>query len=348
MLCHTFDKCGVYYFGDVDVSESSSYIGIIAVKKKPAHIINEYNEQAKHFDQELITTVESGDLVWWKWNKTHALTMNLIECQLLFDKRLELAKCKAAQRPCEELDSNGLARSGVYSFRVRQAGAYYFRVFNGDEEFTVTVIATSAEKDHKVSVSDSDAKPCILNIHPDDRVWFVWDEAKRPQNIRQVNHHNQLVPNGFLSGSLMDPPATFVQRFEHLGIYYYRSDNAKGILGAVVVLHEPTIQVVHVRDEGIVADPIVVHTNDLVIWEFAKFQTQDLVRVKSEKDFFEYAKNSRVLLPRRYLSRAFKDVGVYHFVSPSFDITVDIKNAERARAVDVSLLLIFYYIVCLK
>lgn len=96
-------------------------------------------------------------------------------------------------------------------------------------------------KDHKIEVTDSDSKPSILNIHPEDRVWFTWDETKRPQNIIQVNHANQLVPDGFLSGSLMESPGAFIECFNNLGIYYYRSDNNKGILGAVVVVPEPTV-----------------------------------------------------------------------------------------------------------
>ena len=70
----------------------------------------------------------------------------------------------------------------------------------------------------------------------------MWDDTRRSQNIRQVNHQNQIVPNGFLSGSLMEAPGTFVECFNDLGIFYYRSDNAKGILGAVVVVPEPTVK----------------------------------------------------------------------------------------------------------
>ncbi len=41
----------------------------------------------------------------------------------------------------------------------------------------------------------------------------------------------------------MEAPGTFVECFNDLGIYYYRSDNAKGILGAVVVVPEPTVRI---------------------------------------------------------------------------------------------------------
>ncbi len=340
-MCHTFDKCGVYYFGDISGNESSSYIGIIAVKKKPQHLTISYNEETKRFDQELISTVESGDTIWWKWSKQYSITMNLIETNLVSDRKIEREKYKGSSlnEKCEDLQSNSLTRSGVYAYKIKYAGCYYFRVFNGMDEFTVTVIAPPAEKDHKVSITDSEAKPPIINIHPRDRVWFVWDEAKRPQNIRQVNHHNQLISNGFVSGALMEPPATFAERFENLGIYYYRSDNSKRILGAVVCVHEPSIQVVHVNESGISPDPIVIHANDLVVWEFHQFQSRDVIRVKSEKDCYDYNQKCREILPRRFLSKSFKEVGIYHFVSPSFDLTLDPQNIEKARGIYVIFLI---------
>lgn len=51
MLSYTFDQCGVYYFSDISGNECASYIGIVAVKKKPEqHVIN-YKEEAKRFEQ---------------------------------------------------------------------------------------------------------------------------------------------------------------------------------------------------------------------------------------------------------------------------------------------------------
>ena len=88
---------------------------------------------------------------------------------------------------------------------------------------------------------DNEATPNILNVYPEDRVWFVWDETRRPQNIRQVDHQNKAIEGGFLSGSLMESPGTFVECFNNLGVFYYCSDNSKGILGAVVVVPEPTV-----------------------------------------------------------------------------------------------------------
>jgi hypothetical protein len=43
----------------------------------------------------------------------------------------------------------------------------------------------------------------------------------------------------------MEAPGVFVECFNDLGIFYYRSDNAKGILGAVVVVPEPTVNILH-------------------------------------------------------------------------------------------------------
>ncbi len=51
MICFTFDKCGVYYYSDISGNEAASYIGIIAVKKKPEHHIVNFNEETQKFDQ---------------------------------------------------------------------------------------------------------------------------------------------------------------------------------------------------------------------------------------------------------------------------------------------------------
>lgn len=47
---------------------------------------------------------------------------------------------------CQQLESNGLAKSGIYSFRVRKAGCYYFRIYNGENETIITLIATAAPR----------------------------------------------------------------------------------------------------------------------------------------------------------------------------------------------------------
>ena len=185
-------------------------------------------------------TVETGDRVWWKWPKQVEITVKLDEANLLFDKKLDTTKCKSTGG-CEELDSNGLAKAGVYCYLIRKAGVYCFSLSNGKEHFTTTVVATSVQKDHKVLVSDNGVKPSILNINPEDRVWFVWDETKKPHNIRQITHQNEIVPNGFLSGSLMEAPGVFVECFNEVGIFYYRSDNVKNMMGAIVVVPEPTV-----------------------------------------------------------------------------------------------------------
>jgi len=39
----------------------------------------------------------------------------------------------------------------------------------------------------------------------------------------------------------MEPPGTFVESFSKLGVYYYRSDNNKNYMGAIVVVPEPTV-----------------------------------------------------------------------------------------------------------
>ena len=184
-------------------------------------------------------------------------------------------------------------------------------------------------------MTDTECTPNILNIHPEDRVWFVWDNTKRPQNIRQVNHRNQVIADGFLSGSLMESPGTFVESFNDMGIFYYRSDSSKGVLGAVVVVPEPTIQVIHVNDKGLNPDPIIINVNDVVIWEFTKQQCNDLVMIQSLEEIQKYANKSRDLIPRRFLSRSFKEPGIYHFTSPSFDATIDSKSLNSVNGLSV-------------
>ena len=41
-------------------------------------------------------TVESGDLIWWRWGKNASISMCLADASLLFDKKLEFDKCQKA------------------------------------------------------------------------------------------------------------------------------------------------------------------------------------------------------------------------------------------------------------
>ena len=96
-------------------------------------------------------------------------------------------------------------------------------------------------KDYKVLITDTDISPKIININPEDRVWFVWENTKRTHNVRQVTHQNQLLADGFISGALLQAPGAFVQSFAEPGIYYFRSDGLKNMIGAVVVVPEPSV-----------------------------------------------------------------------------------------------------------
>lgn len=80
---------------------------------------------------------------------------------------------------------------------------------------------------------------------------------------------------------------------------------------------------------------MVIKVNDMIIWEFSTYQTDDLVQLKSAEDFLNYAENSEKVLPRRFLSRAFREPGAYHFVSLAFDQVVNRGNVERSRGIDV-------------
>jgi plastocyanin len=190
-------------------------------------------------------TLETGDSVWWKWTNTQALvTIKLSDYSLIWNKKIDIEKCRNIKDGCEQLDANGIARTGVRSFSIKFAGIYYFDIFDGDNISTFTIVATSVQKDHKISITDTEAKPKILEIYPEDRVWFVWDDTRKPKNIRQVNHQNEIIENGFLSGSLIESPGTFLHSFANEGVYFYRTDNLNEILGAVVVVQEPTVIII--------------------------------------------------------------------------------------------------------
>ena len=168
------------------------------------------------------------------------------------------------------------------------------------------------------------------------------------------------MPNGFLSGSLIDSPGVYVECFGDTGIYYYRSDNILDMMGAVVVVPEPSvcvnhhiflesmifdfmllhflfkIQVIHITEKGINPDPLVIHVNDVVLWCFAKSQSYDLIQIKSEEDLTNYPDLSKEIVPRRYLSKSFKEAGVFHYASLAFDATIDpTRKSVEDQAIDV-------------
>ena len=84
---------------------------------------------------------------------------------------------------------------------------------------------------------------------------------------------------------------------------------------------------------------MVIKVNDMILWEFASYQAYDLVQIKSIQDFYNYGENSTPILPRRFLSRAFREPGAYHFVSLAFDLAVNQGNVDRSRGIDVKKLL---------
>ncbi|RNA39086.1 hypothetical protein BpHYR1_016858, partial [Brachionus plicatilis] len=334
MVCHKFEKCGVYYYGDICGNECASYIGIIAVKPKSSNEYLNYSEDSKKFDQSVVT-VESGDYIWFKWPKSIPVSIRLDDMSLISERG------RKKNRNDTELHKNdplAIQKSGVYTFRINSAGCYYFNVQSDGSTYSITVISSSVQNDHKVVITDSEAQPSILNIYPDDRVWFVWDDTKRPHNVRQVNHANKSVPGGFISGSLMESPGAYIESFTTSGIFYFTSDNCRKILGAIAVFPEPTIHVVQVNERNMSPDPIVVYQNDVVIWKFDFDQTSDVVLVKKEDDLVSYSKIARDIVPRRYLSYSFRNPGIYHFASPSFDMTVKPEFLEKVNAFEKTVL----------
>ncbi len=278
-----------------------------------------------------VFTVETGDLIWWEWKKFSTAMICLHDASLVYDKRVNKEKCNLFGT-CQQLEQDAILKTGIYSYRVKRPGCYSFLFKNDENQGEImTILATAAPKDHKLIVTDVEGIPNILNIHPEDRVWFMWDTAKRPHNIRQVNHQNQIITDGFLSGALMESPATFVQSFDELGIFYYRSDNTQGILGAVVVVPEPKIEIVSVNKTIINPDPVIINLNDVVVWEFEQPQNKDLVLISSDDDLKNYTEKARDLLLSRFISKAFKEPGVYHFMSPSFDRALKLDKSHNVN-----------------
>jgi len=93
--------------------------------------------------------------------------------------------------------------------------------------------------------------------------------------------------------------------------------------------------VINVNEKGVVPDPIVVKTNDVVLWDFPAEQHNDLVRLKEENDLYNYIERSKEIKPRRFLSRAYKEPGVYHYMSPSLDVTVG-SNKNKKTGLEVN------------
>jgi hypothetical protein len=159
-------------------------------------------------------------------------------------------------------------------------------------------------------------------VNPDDRVWFVWTDTKQPHNIRQVTHRNEVLKDGFSSGTCINPPGAYMISFNEPGVYYFHSDNLKDILGAIVVMPEPTIHPINVWPDCISPDPLVVNINDAVVWIFPTEQQHDLVKIENQNDLLIYPSKATEIIPRRCLSRSFKESDVYHFASPSLNKTL--------------------------
>ena len=85
---------------------------------------------------------------------------------------------------------------------------------------------------------------------------------------------------------------------------------------------------------------MVIHANDVVIWEFPDKQSNDLVRIITESDLYTYIEKSKEVVPRRFLSRAFREPGVYHYSSPSFDNTIDPQYLDDYKGLHVSFFLL--------
>ena len=95
------------------------------------------------------------------------------------------------------------------------------------------------------------------------------------------------------------------------------------------------IQLVNVLETGISPDPIVVYVNDIVIWAFSNYQTNDIVLIDNETDIIKNPELSKSITQRRHLSYSFKEPGVYHFASPSFDCAIESTSMEAIKGLEV-------------
>ncbi len=179
-------------------------------------------------------------------------------------------------------------------------------------------------------------------MNPDDRIWFVWTGTKQPHNIRQVTHRNEILKNGFSSGVQIDAPGAYMISFTEPGVYYFHSDNLVNVLGAIVVMAEPTVHPINVVSDGIVPDPLVVNVNDAVVWIFPTEQQHDLVQIENQNDLLLYQSKATEIIPRRCLSRSFKQSDIYHFASPSLNTTLQ-KNEMNDKGYKVSKFLFSRY-----
>ena len=184
--------------------------------------------------------IESGDTVWWKWDLPTMIDIQLFDYHLLNKKTIP-DECKETGK-CLAVNEN----KGVMAQKFALAGIYYLEAFNGENTSIITVVVCPKRYSHKVTIDDSFADPSKLHVFPEDRVWFVWDETRWPQNVLQVDHQNLNVTDGFYSGPLKASPGTFMNQFEDLGVYYYRSDSKiNQILGAIIVV--PEAKVFHIQ-----------------------------------------------------------------------------------------------------
>ena len=64
-----------------------------------------------------IMTADSGDLIWWRWNRSIGITINLIEATLLMDKKLDPYKCKSSPSKFKKIEYK---TSKIYIFYLKQ------------------------------------------------------------------------------------------------------------------------------------------------------------------------------------------------------------------------------------
>lgn len=172
-------------------------------------------------------------------------------------------------------------------------------------------------------MSDRGFEPKIINIKPEDRIWWIWQDSSRTapaHNIIQVTHSGNEIENGFSSGALLEAPSGFVHQFKKPGCYYYVADSLQKAFGAVIVSRAPkTHEVKVVPGDSIVPDPVVASVHDIVAWCYPGLQHYDVSQITSVDHLLDPQLESiEQMSPRRCMNRMFSKKGMYHFTSKGF------------------------------
>ncbi|XP_025107507.1 uncharacterized protein LOC112572161 isoform X5 [Pomacea canaliculata] len=340
LMCHRFDKTGVFYFSDQNFEEAAEYIGTIIVKpKQREHIIK---VQKDSFEPELLRAVV-GDRVWWTWDGQ--ATVDAEENILLLeeDKVLTSNSRKSTSgeqsEHFQDLDTSGvrlLSRVGAATVYFSVVGTYTYRISNAVDGFSsCSILVNPGSKNHTIHLTDNGFEPKVMTVHCNDRVWWVWQSGKKQHNIIQVSHRGLPIPGGYCSGQARDSPSAFVHQFCTPGVFYFMSKSLPEMFGAVVVSTRPqfvkgVVHEVMVKESEIRPDPVCVQLNDVVAWLFGSPRQYDVTLVETVDQVLDVGSN-KALTPRRCFAKVISQTGTLHFKSLSFQKKKEANFMDETR-----------------